>query len=84
MSIMTPTSISLQGIRMDLNMIIGGPQGGGIETAGLLAVRALAWCGLEVFADREYHSNIKGKHSYSHIRASDRPIGSIKYPIDAL
>ncbi|MDI9644069.1 MAG: 2-oxoacid:acceptor oxidoreductase subunit alpha [Candidatus Verstraetearchaeota archaeon] len=69
---------------MDLNFIVGGPQGGGVETAGLLAVRALSMQGLEVFADREYHSNIKGKHSYSHIRASDRPVGSIKYPVDFL
>lgn len=69
---------------MDLNIIVGGPQGGGIETAGLLAVRALAMAGLEVFADREYHSNIKGKHSYSHIRAADRHIESIRYPVDAL
>ncbi len=71
-------------IKMDLNFIIGGMQGGGIETAGLLAVRALAMHGLEVFADREYHSNIKGKHSYSHIRASDERIRSIKYPVDII
>lgn len=70
--------------KMDLNFIVGGPQGGGIETAGLLAVRALAAQGLEVFADREYHSNIKGKHSYSHIRASEKRIRSIKYPVDFL
>lgn len=69
---------------MDLNIIVGGPQGGGIETAGLLAIRACANQGLEVFAAREYHSNIKGKHSYSHIRTSDKEIGSIKYPVDAL
>ncbi len=67
---------------MDFNLIIGGPQGGGIETAGMLAVRALAIHGLEVFANREYHSNIKGKHSYSHIRASYERIRSIKYPVD--
>jgi 2-oxoglutarate ferredoxin oxidoreductase subunit alpha len=69
---------------MDLNIIVGGPQGSGIETAGMLAIRSLAMSGLEVFADREYHSNIKGKHSYSHIRASERVVRSIKYPVDAL
>jgi 2-oxoglutarate ferredoxin oxidoreductase subunit alpha len=69
---------------MDINVIIGGPQGGGVETAGMLAVRTLAMTGLEVFGDREYHSNIKGKHSYFHIRASDKPVGSISYPVDAL
>jgi len=69
---------------LDLNLVVGGPQGGGIETAGLLAVKTLAMQGLEVFVDREYHSNIKGKHSYAHIRASDRPVRSLKYPIGAL
>jgi 2-oxoglutarate ferredoxin oxidoreductase subunit alpha len=69
---------------MDLNIIVGGPQGSGIETAGTLAIRSLAASGLEVFAGREYHSNIKGKHSYSHIRASEKAVRSIKYPVDAL
>jgi 2-oxoglutarate ferredoxin oxidoreductase subunit alpha len=69
---------------LDINILIGGPQGGGIETAGLLAVRSLALCGFEVFADREYHSNIKGKHSYAHIRASRKAVRSLKYPVDAL
>jgi 2-oxoglutarate ferredoxin oxidoreductase subunit alpha len=69
---------------LDVNVIIGGPQGGGVETAGMLAVRTLALTGLEVFGDREYHSNIKGKHSYFHIRAADRPLASIRYPVDVL
>jgi 2-oxoglutarate ferredoxin oxidoreductase subunit alpha len=69
---------------MDRNILIGGPQGGGIETASILAVRAIAAHGYMVLADREYHSNIKGKHSYSHIRFSERQVGSINYPVDAL
>jgi 2-oxoglutarate ferredoxin oxidoreductase subunit alpha len=71
-------------IRLDINMIIGGPQGGGVETAGMLAIRTLAMTGLEVFGDREYHSNIKGKHSYFHIRATEKPVASIRYPVDIL
>lgn len=69
---------------MDLNAIIGGPQGGGIETAGMLFIRTTATAGFEVFGTREYHSNIKGKHSYFHIRIADRPVNSIKFPIDIL
>ncbi|MGC8935782.1 MAG: 2-oxoacid:acceptor oxidoreductase subunit alpha [Candidatus Methanomethylicaceae archaeon] len=69
---------------MDLNIIIGGPQGGGVETAGMLLIRATASAGLEVFGAREYHSNIKGKHSYFHVRVADRPISSIKHPVDIL
>lgn len=69
---------------MDLNIILGGPQGGGVETAGMLLIRAAATAGLEVFGVREYHSNIKGKHSYFHVRVADRPISSIKHPVDIL
>ncbi|MCX8182390.1 MAG: 2-oxoacid:acceptor oxidoreductase subunit alpha [Candidatus Methanomethyliaceae archaeon] len=69
---------------MDLNIIIGGPQGGGVETAGMLLVRATASAGLEVFGIREYHSNIKGKHSYFHVRVADKPVNSIKLPADIL
>ncbi|MGQ9759870.1 MAG: 2-oxoacid:acceptor oxidoreductase family protein [Candidatus Methanomethylicaceae archaeon] len=69
---------------MDLNFIVGGPQGGGIETAGMLLIRALASAGLEVFGAREYHSNIKGKHSYFNVRASDKAVRSIKYPVDVI
>ncbi|MEM3485379.1 MAG: 2-oxoacid:acceptor oxidoreductase subunit alpha [Candidatus Methanomethyliaceae archaeon] len=69
---------------MDLNIIIGGPQGGGVETAGMLLIRATATAGLQVFGVREYHSNIKGKHSYFHIRTSNRPVNSIKHPADIL
>jgi len=69
---------------MDLNIIIGGPQGGGVETAGMLLIRAVASAGLEVLGVREYHSNIKGKHSYFHVRAADRAVSSIKLPADIL
>lgn len=69
---------------MDLNITIGGPQGGGVETAGMLLIRATATAGLQVFGVREYHSNIKGKHSYFHIRTSNKPINSIKHPADIL
>lgn len=69
---------------MDFNIIIGGPQGGGVETAGMLLIRAVASTGLEVLGVREYHSNIKGKHSYFHVRVADRAVSSIKLPADIL
>ena len=69
---------------MDLNIVIGGPQGGGVETAGMMLIRATACAGLEVFGVREYHSNIKGKHSYFHVRVANKPVNSIKLPADIL
>ncbi|HET7336838.1 MAG TPA: 2-oxoacid:acceptor oxidoreductase family protein, partial [Candidatus Nitrosotalea sp.] len=49
---------------IDLTWVIGGPQGGGVETAANIFAGACAGCGLKVFGKREYYSNIKGEHSY--------------------
>lgn len=61
---------------IDLTWVIGGPQGGGVETAANIFAGACAGCGLKVFGKREYYSNIKGEHSYFGVRVSDRQIRS--------
>lgn len=48
----------------------GGPQGSGVDTASTIFGRACGYGGLYVFGRREYHSNIKGLHSYFHQRIS--------------
>jgi len=68
-------------MRVDLSIAIGGFQGGGIESAGQIAVRAFAIKGHEVFGSREYHSNIVGAHSYYHIRVGGK---ALRMPLDAL
>ena len=49
---------------MDLNVAIGGPQGGGIDTSSNMINRAFAEAGYNVFGVREYHSNIKGNEGF--------------------
>ena len=61
---------------IDLTWVIGGPQGGGVETAANIFAGACAGCGLQVFGKREYYSNIKGEHSYFGVRVSDKTIRS--------
>lgn len=61
---------------IDLTWVIGGPQGGGVETAANIFAGACAGCGLNIFGKREYYSNIKGEHSYFGVRVSDRKIRS--------
>ncbi len=68
----------------DINIIIGGPQGGGIESAGQIAVKSLVLMGYEVLGSREYHSNIIGAHSYYHLRASPERPKSLKLPVDGI
>jgi len=42
----------------------GGPQGSGVDSAANIFGRACGYGGLYVYGRREYHSNIKGLHSY--------------------
>ncbi len=69
---------------IDLNLIIGGPQGGGIDTSSNMISRSFAASGYNVFGVREYHSNIKGRHSYTHLRIKKERPRSLKYPVDIL
>jgi len=61
---------------IDLTWVIGGPQGGGVESAANIFAGACAGCGLKIFGKREYYSNIKGEHSYFGVRVSDKTINS--------
>jgi len=52
----------------------GGPQGSGVDSAANIFGRACGYGGLYVYGRREYHSNIKGLHSYFHLRISGREV----------
>jgi 2-oxoglutarate ferredoxin oxidoreductase subunit alpha len=64
--------------------VIGGPQGGGINSVAETFAKACARSGLHVFANIEYHSNIKGEHSYYRVRASTHEVQSHVDWIDVL
>src|SRR3972149_7428768 len=57
-----------------INWMAGGPQGSGVDTAANILGRACGYGGLYVFGRREYHSNIKGLHSYFHLRMAPTEI----------
>ncbi|MBI3317880.1 MAG: 2-oxoacid:acceptor oxidoreductase subunit alpha [Candidatus Omnitrophica bacterium] len=56
--------------------MIGGPQGSGVDSSATTFARACASGGLFVFGKREYHSNIKGDHSYFQIRVCEEKVHS--------
>ncbi|HEY5040311.1 MAG TPA: 2-oxoacid:acceptor oxidoreductase family protein, partial [bacterium] len=60
----------------EFSWMIGGPQGTGVDSSANLFAQACTTAGLWVFGKREYHSNIKGKHSYFQVRVSNEPIHS--------
>ncbi len=52
--------------------MIGGPQGSGINSVAENFAKACIRGGLHVFANIEYHSNIKGEHSYYRLRVESK------------
>ena len=68
-----------------LSIILGGAQGSGLETTIQILSTAFASSGNGFLADREYYSNIKGRHSYAHAKVSSVEIPrSIDSKIDLL
>jgi len=66
------------------NWMAGGPQGSGIDTAANIFGRACAYGGLYVYGRREYHSNIKGLHSYFHLMVSRKEVSANLNDVDML
>ncbi|MEM3644402.1 MAG: 2-oxoacid:ferredoxin oxidoreductase subunit alpha [Nitrososphaerota archaeon] len=65
----------------ELTVVIGGPQGAGLETSAHILTYSLARSRYGVLSDREYFSNIKGRHSYIHLTISSEKIPtSLTYP----
>jgi 2-oxoglutarate ferredoxin oxidoreductase subunit alpha len=60
----------------EINWMAGGPQGSGVDSAANIFGRACGYGGLYIFGKREYHSNIKGLHSYFHLRISNREVSA--------
>ena len=46
-------------VSIDLTWVIGGPQGGGVETAANIFAGACAASGLKIFGKREYYSSFQ-------------------------
>jgi 2-oxoglutarate/2-oxoacid ferredoxin oxidoreductase subunit alpha len=68
----------------DSSWMIGGPQGSGVDSSATLFARTMAVAGYWIYGKREYHSNIKGKHSYFQIRIKTENVRSHVCPVHLL
>jgi 2-oxoglutarate ferredoxin oxidoreductase subunit alpha len=66
------------------NWMTGGPQGSGVDTAANIFGKTCGYGGLYVYGRREYHSNIKGLHSYFHLRVSSSEVSANVSDVDML
>jgi len=71
-------------IRDEFVWMAGGAQGSGVDSAANIFARACCYGGLHVYGKREYHSNIKGLHSYFHVRVSSKEVGADVDRVDLL
>ena len=71
-------------VRNTLVWMVGGAQGSGVDSGANIFARACCYAGLYVFGNREYHSNIKGLHSYFQIRVAERPVYCHRSFVDLL
>lgn len=68
----------------DLCWMIGGPQGTGVDSSATLFARSCAAAGYWIYGRREYHSNIKGEHSYFQVRVKNEPVRCHVDPVHLL
>jgi 2-oxoglutarate ferredoxin oxidoreductase subunit alpha len=68
----------------EVNVIIGGEAGQGVQSAGYLMARALARGGHHVFADQDYESRVRGGHNFFRVRAADVEVGALSEEVDLL
>ena len=71
-------------VKNNLVWMVGGAQGSGVDSGANIFARACCYGGLWVYGNREYHSNIKGLHSYFQIRVAEHPIHCHRSFVDLL
>jgi 2-oxoglutarate ferredoxin oxidoreductase subunit alpha len=64
--------------------MIGGAQGLGVDTSANLFGSAVAKAGYYIYGNREYYSNIKGRHSYFNVVVGSKPYRSISEKVNIL
>ncbi len=68
----------------DLDILVGGEAGQGVQSVGSVLARSLLRGGYEIFADQDFESRIRGGHSFTRVRANKKPVASALDPIDIL
>src|SRR3989304_3579871 len=68
----------------EVNFMVGGEAGQGVQTVGYLLGKAFVRGGYFVFADQDYESRIRGGHNFMRVRVCSRKQESIAETVDVL
>lgn len=69
---------------MDVNLMVGGEAGQGVQAVGHILAKSLARGGFHVFADQDYESRVRGGHNFFRVRASDGEVAALSEALDVL
>ena len=69
---------------MNINFMIGGEAGQGVQSVGHVLAKVLARGGYHVFADQDYESRVRGGHSFFRVRAGEAETRAISELVDML
>lgn len=69
---------------VDLNILIGGEAGQGVQSVGAVLARTAARGGYEVFSDQDIESRIRGGHSFSRVRITQSPMDGPREKVDII
>lgn len=68
----------------EINLMVGGEAGQGVQTIGFTLAKTLSRAGLFVFADQDYESRVRGGHSFFRVRAADSEVLALSERLDIL
>ena len=69
---------------VELNLLVGGEAGQGVQSVGLLLAKVFARSGYHVFADQDYESRVRGGHNFFRVRVSKDKVGAITEDVGIL
>ncbi|MFC2044395.1 2-oxoacid:acceptor oxidoreductase subunit alpha [Chloroflexota bacterium] len=69
---------------IECNIMAGGEAGQGVQSVGAILARTMSTGGLNVFADQDYESRVRGGHNFFRIRISDHNILALSEKLDIL
>ena len=69
-------------MKIDLNIMVGGEAGQGVQSVGTILTKTLAHGGLHIFADQDYESRVRGGHNFFRIRVSNAKVQALSEKLD--
>jgi 2-oxoglutarate ferredoxin oxidoreductase subunit alpha len=71
-------------MKNDLSIRISGEAGQGLKTIGITLTQIFDKAGLNIFANQDYMSRIRGGNNYFQIRISNKPLHTLRDKVDII